>query len=102
MPQSADHEIVQSALSALFTFSLSKEKYEEAQDYLNQIPGKGFDPNRFQAVLYERQGKTSEAYELFERLLLKSYRLGVFKIAACHALISFAVSSCVEIALLFL
>lgn len=67
------NDVVQSALAALFTFSIAKEKYEQAQEYLNQIPKQGFNPNRFQAVLYEKQGKTAEAYELFERLLFSGY-----------------------------
>ncbi len=70
---SEDHDIVQSALAALFTYSISKSKYEQAQEYLNQIPKQGFNPNRFQAVLYDRQGKTTEAYELFERMLFSGY-----------------------------
>ncbi|WP_077609176.1 helix-turn-helix domain-containing protein [Clostridium sp. Marseille-P2415] len=70
---SSDHDIVQSALRALFTFSISIKEYEQAQDYLNQIPKQGFNPNRFQAILYDKQGKTAEAYELYERLLFSGY-----------------------------
>ncbi|MEY8353435.1 helix-turn-helix transcriptional regulator [Lachnospiraceae bacterium 54-53] len=70
---SSDRKIVESALEALFLFSLSREKYEEAQEYINRIPRQGTDPDRFQALLYDRQGKTAQAYELFERLLLSGY-----------------------------
>lgn len=71
--QSKNQSLVQGALVALFSSCLSQKEYEQAQQYLDQIPKQGFNPNRFQAVLYKNQGKIEEAYELYEKLLFSGY-----------------------------
>ncbi|MBT9776692.1 helix-turn-helix domain-containing protein [Clostridium sp. MCC353] len=70
---SKDQEIAQAAAAALFYFCLSKEEFDTAQEYLDQIQERTVNPDRLQAVLYQRQGKTEEAYERYERLLFSSY-----------------------------
>ncbi len=71
--KSENQELVQTALVALFYNCLSREEYEKAQSYLEKIPRQGQDPNRLWAVLYQKQGKKEEAYELYERMLFSGY-----------------------------
>lgn len=67
--QSGDSRLVQSALTALFHNSLNKGDYDAAQGYLDQMPRKSVDADRYQALLYKKQDKREESYELLERLL---------------------------------
>lgn len=70
---SQDPDLVQAALTALFCLCLSDKEYEKAQGYLDRMPKKRGNPNSFQAVLYAKQGKNQEAYELYERQLLSGH-----------------------------
>lgn len=70
---STDINVKQGAIIAMFNKSLIKEEYEQAQEYLNQIEKQLINPERFQAVLYARQGKSEEAFELYERLMMTGF-----------------------------
>lgn len=67
--QSADGDVAQSAAAALFHMAVAEEDYEKAQEYLDRIPKRGFNQNQMQAILYHRQKKVQEAYQLYERIL---------------------------------
>lgn len=68
-----NQNLVQSALVALYVSCISKEEFEQAQKYLDQIPKQVYNPIKFQASLYKKQGKTEEAYELYEKLIFTGY-----------------------------
>lgn len=67
---SRDMNVKHGAMIALFNKCLEKEEYEKAQNYLNQIEKQQTDPEKYQALLYVRQGKIEEAYKLYERFIL--------------------------------
>lgn len=71
--KSADTNIKQGAIIALFNKCLQKEEYEKAQAYLDKIEKQLNNPDRYQALLYARCGKTEEAYELYERLVMAGF-----------------------------
>lgn len=71
--ESDNSSIVNATLGLLFSNCLSRQEYEQAQEYLNRLPRQEHNPDMYQAVLYEKQGKTHEAYQLYERLLLSGY-----------------------------
>lgn len=84
---SRDSDISQNAAVALYQMYMIREDYEKAQEYLGRIPGRGFNKKQMQANLYKSQGKTEEAYRLYEEILLNaSYDLtgaanGLFSLA---------------------
>lgn len=71
--KSQDSDIVQSAASALFYSSISREDYDKAEMYLNKIPNRNFTVKRLWALLRQRQGKKEEAYRLYEEILMAGY-----------------------------
>lgn len=85
--KSNNSSIVNNVLGLLFSNCISRQEYEQAQEYLNQLPRQEHNPDMYQAVLYEKQGSTQEAYELYERLLLSGYSnvswclLGLYRMA---------------------
>lgn len=70
---SQEQDVVQAALTALFCLHLSNKEYDKAQHYLDQMPERSQNPYSFRAVLYARQGRVQEAYELYERQLLSAH-----------------------------
>lgn len=72
--ESDDCEIVQAAAVSLFHYFVSEKEYDKAEKYLERIPKQGFDPIQLQANLYLNQGKTEEAYPLYERVLFASFQ----------------------------
>ena len=69
---SSDPDIVQEALFDLYLRAISREEYDEAQKYLEQIPERKIDTRTLKASLYARQGKSDEAYEAYERIIYTS------------------------------
>ena len=84
---SRDTDISQNAAMALYQIYMGREEYEKAQECLDRIPKRGLNKEQMQANLYRSQGKTEEAYQLYEQILLKaSYDLtgaanGIFSLA---------------------
>lgn len=84
---SRDNDISQNAAMALYQMYMIREDYEKAQEYLDRIPGRGFNKKQMQTNLYRSQGKTEEAYRLYEEILFNaSYDLtgaanGLFSLA---------------------
>lgn len=71
--ESSDRDTIQAAAVSLFQFYLTKQDYEKAQEYLDQIPKRGMiHPKQMQANLYVHQGKIKEAYPLYEHILFTS------------------------------
>lgn len=69
---SKEKEISSMATAALVSKHMEKQEYEKAQELLDKIPPLGYDKRISQAVLFSRQGKNSEAYEIYEGMLLKA------------------------------
>lgn len=66
---SGDYEIVQDTAELLFHFFILKKDYTRAQEYLNKISRKDADYKRMEALLYQKQGRTEEAYRLYEEII---------------------------------
>lgn len=62
------------AAEALFYFSLKRERYEQAEEYLNWYSKQNPERKRKQALLYSKQNRTEEAYRLYEELLFAGYQ----------------------------
>lgn len=74
--ESRDYGEVQGAAQALYQFYLKKEDYEQAQKYLDRLPKQGVvSPKQMQANLYVRQGKTEEAWKLYEEILFAGFNM---------------------------
>ncbi|MGI6070580.1 MAG: helix-turn-helix domain-containing protein [Blautia sp.] len=71
--ESSNYDIAQTAAVALFQYSLSKENYDKAQEYLDRLPKQQWNRKQFQAVLFMRQGKKEEASKLYEELMFFGY-----------------------------
>lgn len=68
--QSETAEISDHAKSMLVFRLMERQDYEGAQELLEGLAEHSFDRNAMQANLYQKQGKLSEAAELWERKLL--------------------------------
>ncbi|WP_075721856.1 helix-turn-helix domain-containing protein [Roseburia sp. 499] len=85
--ESDNSQIANQALLSLFSHSLKKEDYNNAQEYLDRLPRLEHNPDQYQAVLYDKQGKNLEAYQLYEKLLFSGYSnlswalLGLYRMA---------------------
>lgn len=85
--ESDNSKIANQALLSLFSHSLAKEDYGDAQAYLDRLPKQEHNTDQYQAVLYDKQGKTLEAYQLYEKMLLSGYSnlswafLGLYRMA---------------------
>lgn len=69
---SKDSDIVQEALLDLYLRAMSKEDYDNAEKYLEQIPQQKVDTKLLKASLAVRQEKIEEAYEAYERIIYNS------------------------------
>lgn len=84
---SRDTDLSQNAAVALYQICVNREEYGQAQEYLDRLPKQGFHKEAMQAKLYRSQGKTEEAYQLYERILFRTaYDLigsvnGIFSLA---------------------
>ncbi len=58
----------QAALVSLFQHALAAKEYEKAQGYLDQITGPD-EKDKLQARLFQEQGRTQEAYPLYEAIV---------------------------------
>ena len=68
---STDNTIVTRAKISLVSYYMNKENYQKAQQQLDEIEPVGYDKRLTQAILYERQSRKEEAYEIYENMLYK-------------------------------
>ncbi|MGN0412119.1 MAG: helix-turn-helix domain-containing protein [Lachnospiraceae bacterium] len=68
-----NEEIRHHAADSLFGFYLRKQNYTMAEKYLNYFSD--YDPMKmvYRGRLYKEQGKSEEAYEMFENVLFSEY-----------------------------
>ncbi len=62
------------AADSLYGFYVRREQYEDAERYLEYFPAQDPERKRKQAALYEKTGRTREAYKSYEELLFSSYQ----------------------------
>jgi len=66
---SEKQEIASMAIAALVSKYTEKEEFDKAQQLLDRIPPVGYDKKLMQAILFEKQDKYEEAYEIYERMI---------------------------------
>lgn len=64
-----DQQLSEMAANQLCSIYLNDGDYANAQHVLDSIRPRGCDKRPMQAILYERQGKTDEAYKLYEQMV---------------------------------
>lgn len=62
-------EIASMAIAALVSKYTEKEEFDKAQQLLDRIPPIGYDKKLMQAMLFEKQAKYEEAYEIYEQMI---------------------------------
>lgn len=67
-----DKELSTMATASLCQDYMINDEYEEAQKLLDQIPPIGFDKRMYQASLYNKQGKYSDAYKIHEEMVYQN------------------------------
>ena len=72
--QSDQEDLRNSAADSLFGYYVRKEQYEKAETYLSYFSRRDPERKRKQAVIYGKTGRTDEAYQAYEELLLSSYQ----------------------------
>lgn len=72
--QSKEEEIVQTAAVFLVQCAIAKKEYEKAQEYLDLLTKRNYvNPKQLQANLYFSQGKTEEAYPIYEQIVFAGF-----------------------------
>ncbi|MDF2878306.1 MAG: transcriptional regulator family [Clostridia bacterium] len=69
---SDDKEVATMATASLVSKYMEKKEFEKAQQLLERIPPLGYDKQIIQAMLFSNQNKNDEAYEIYEKMLLKN------------------------------
>lgn len=72
--ESGDETVKSNAVDALFYFHMNKNEYDEAERCLAYFSGENPERKRKQAWVYSKQGKTEEAYKMYEELLYAAYQ----------------------------
>ena len=73
--ESKNEDIRYSAAESLYNLYLRKEQYEEAEKYLEYMSRQNPERKRMQALIFERTGRTQEAYKAYEELLFADYQM---------------------------
>lgn len=73
--ESKDEDIRYSAAEALYNFYLRKEKFEEAEKYLEYMSRQNPERKRMQALIFGKTGRVQEAYKAYEELLFADYQI---------------------------
>lgn len=81
-----ENAIVQKAAAALFHASLAEGAYEKAEEYLNRFPKQIYNAECLRALLYQKQEKIQEAYELYEKLIFTGYNDISWALNGIHSL----------------
>lgn len=63
------------AVNFLFYGCMNRRKYEEAENVLKCFPERDSAYKQMQALLYRRQGKTKDAFRIYEEQILEGYRM---------------------------
>lgn len=71
--QGKDETLRIRAADSLFGFYMRKEQYDKAESYLEYFSSQNPDKKFRQAQIFERTGRTKEAYKEYERLLFEAY-----------------------------
>lgn len=69
--QSEDEHLRTQAAQILYSFYLTREAYEKAEEYLQYFSEQNPEKQVHQAVLYSRTGRTAEAYRVYEEQLFE-------------------------------
>lgn len=67
--KSNDEVLRAGAADSLYSFFVGKEKYQEAEKYLQYFSGENPEKKRKQAFIMEKTGRREEAYKAYEELL---------------------------------
>lgn len=73
--ESGDEDVRIHAADSLFGYYLRKEQFEKAEACLSYFSKENPERKRKQALLYEKQGRTKEAYRTYEELLFAQYQM---------------------------
>ncbi|MFT4143519.1 MAG: helix-turn-helix domain-containing protein [Mobilitalea sp.] len=68
---SNDDKVVTLAKTSLVSYYMNKGNYQKAQQQLDEIEPVGYDKRLTQAILYEKQSRNEEAYEIYENMIYK-------------------------------
>lgn len=66
---SKEYTLAMSAWISIFYYLIGKQKFEEAQEYVDRFPKIEVGVKKMQALIFEKQGKTDDAYRLYEEIL---------------------------------
>lgn len=69
--RSETRELSDLAANSLCAIYISREDYARAQRMLDGIPPVGYDKRTMQAVVLNKQGKTDEAYRIYEEMVFQ-------------------------------
>lgn len=73
--KSGQEEIRRSAATSLFQLYFQKKEYERAETYLDYLSDQNPEYKRLRATVYEKTGRTEEAYRAYEDLLYSYYTM---------------------------
>lgn len=73
--QISEEYVKTTAADLLYGFCMRKEKYQEAEKYLEYFSIQNPERKRKKAFLYDRSGRIEEAYKLYEELLFSEYQI---------------------------
>ena len=73
--KSGEEEIRRSAADSLFRFYFQKEQYEKAEGYLDFLSDQNPEWKRLKGTVYEKTGRTEEAWKAYEELLYSYYTM---------------------------
>ncbi len=73
--KSGEEYVRTTAADCLYNFCVRKERYEEAEKYLDFLSTQNPERKRKQAFLYAREGRNEEAFRLYEELLFSGYQI---------------------------
>lgn len=67
--ESKEYTLAMSAWISIFYYLVGKNRFEEAQMYVDRFPKMEVSAKKMQALLFEKQGRTDDAYRLYEEIL---------------------------------
>lgn len=73
--ESNEEYVKTTAADSLYGFYMRKEQYEKAEKYLEYFSTQNPERKRKQAFLYDKAGRTEEAYKAYEELLFSEYQI---------------------------
>ena len=68
--ESEDETIKKSVARLLYLMYFREEDYDKAEQFLNGFDERGYERRFFQAIIFEKKGKTEEAFKKLEDLML--------------------------------